>query len=96
MQLKQTADGVILSVQARPRAKQNGVTGVHDGGLKVSVTQPPEKGKANDALIQVLAKSLGVKRSQIRLVSGATSTQKKFLLSGADADTLRERIGAML
>ena len=93
VQLEQTSDGVVLPVQARPRAKKNGVTGTHDGALKVAVTQAPEKGKANEALIQVLARSLDLKKSQIRLVSGATSTRKKFLPCEVSCDTVRERIG---
>jgi uncharacterized protein (TIGR00251 family) len=90
--LEQTETGVILPVQARPGAKQNGITGEHNGALKVSLTQVPEKGKANAALIQVLAKQLGLKKSQIRLISGQTSTRKKFQLTGADCQTIRERI----
>lgn len=94
--LEQTDAGVILPVQAHPRARKNGITGAHDGALKVSVTQAPEKGKANDALIQVLAKQLGLKKSQINLVSGQTSTRKKFLLSATNRETITERIRSRL
>jgi uncharacterized protein (TIGR00251 family) len=94
--LEQTEAGVILPVQARPRAKLNGITGDHDGSLKVSVTQAPEKGKANETLIQVLVKQLGLKKSQITLVSGQTSSQKKFRLSGTDGQTNRDRIDQLL
>lgn len=96
IQLELTDGGVILPVAARPGAKKNGVTGTHDGALKVSVTQVPEKGKANGALIQVLAKALGLKKSQVQLVSGQTSTRKKFQISGVDCATLRERIDRVL
>lgn len=94
--LEQTDSGIILAVQARPRGSQNGVTGEHEGALKVSVTQAPENGKANAALIQVLAKQLGLRKSQIRLVSGQTSTRKRFQLSGTDCETVRERINQLL
>ena len=90
--LEQTESGVILPVQARPGAKQNAITGEHNGALKVSVTQVAEKGKANAALIQVLAKQLGLKKSQISLLSGQTSNRKKFRITEADCQTIRERI----
>ena len=88
--------GSVLPVQAQPGARQNGVTGVHAGRLKVSVTQAPEKGKANQALAKVLADALGVKKSQVELLAGATSGTKKFLVVGLTVDELRERVSAVL
>ncbi|HBH53122.1 MAG TPA: YggU family protein [Planctomycetaceae bacterium] len=96
MELLETGEGVILPVQAQPGARQNGVTGAHDGRLKVSVTQAPEKGKANKALVEVLAKSLGLKKSQVVLLSGETSSQKKFLIQGLARDELAGRIARLL
>jgi uncharacterized protein (TIGR00251 family) len=96
IELQESADGVILPVRAQPGARKNGVTGEHAGALKVAVTQAPEKGKANQALIEVLAVALQVSRSRIELLSGATSSQKKFRIAGIDAATLRERIAAIL
>ena len=60
--------------------------------LKVSVTQSPEKGKANKAVIELLSKKLGLKKSQIELISGETSHQKRFLVRGITPDELAERI----
>lgn len=93
--LTETSDGVILPVQAQPGARKNGVTGIHAGRLKVAVTQAPEKGKANQALIKLLAELLGVKRNQITLLGGETSSQKKFCISGIDLPQLQERIAAL-
>lgn len=84
-------DGVVLPVKAQPGAKKNAVTGSHAGQLKVSVTQAPEKGKANAAIIDVLAAELALKRSQISLIAGETSSQKKFLVTGITVDELQER-----
>jgi uncharacterized protein (TIGR00251 family) len=78
--LQTHALGVILPVRAQPSAGRNAIVGAHQEMLKVAVTQAPEKGKANKAVIEVLAKALGVKRSQIELLSGETSQQKKFLI----------------
>src|SRR5262249_6432744 len=70
----------------------NGITGVHAGRLKVAVTQAPEKGKANQALVKLLAELLDIKRSQIALVAGETSHHKKFLITGIDRATLEQRL----
>lgn len=87
--------GVLLPVHAQPGARRDGVTGTHAGRLKVAVTQAPEKGKANKALMDVLARALGVKRSQIELVSGETSGIKKFFIAQVDRETIEERIEAL-
>jgi uncharacterized protein (TIGR00251 family) len=96
VELQPTVGGIILPVQAQPGARKNGVTGVHAGRLKVAVTQAPEKGKANKALIDVLAEALGVKRKAIRLLSGETSSHKKFLVAGVDLPALQRRITALV
>jgi uncharacterized protein (TIGR00251 family) len=80
--------GWIVRVRATPGARENGVRGEHGGALKVSVTQPPDKGKANEAIVAVLAEALGVKRNQIVLLSGAASREKRFLIRRVSRDTL--------
>ena len=54
--LESHADGTILPVRAQPGARRNEIRGVQDGTLKVCVTQSPEKGKANKAVIELLGK----------------------------------------
>jgi uncharacterized protein (TIGR00251 family) len=90
--LEQRTNGVLLPVRAQPGAKRNAITGEHAGKLKVSVTQAPEKGKANQAIIDVLASELSLKRSQISLVSGETAGQKKFLITEIELTELARRI----
>ena len=85
-------DGVLLPVRAQPGARTSGIRGVASGALKVSVTTVAEEGKANKALLQVLAKGLGLRRSQLQLVSGETSQQKRFLVRDVTPNQLRERI----
>jgi len=94
--LQTTADGVLLPVHAQPGARRNGVTGVHAGRLKVAVTQAPDKGKANDALVKLLAEKLEIKRAQISLVAGATSQHKKLLVTGIDQPTLAGRLARLV
>jgi hypothetical protein len=90
--LEPNSDGVILPVRAQPGARRNEIRGEQDGMLKVCVTQSPEKGKANKALVELLSKKLGLKKSQIELISGETSHQKRFLIRGLDPKELAERI----
>jgi uncharacterized protein YggU (UPF0235/DUF167 family) len=85
--------GTILPVRAQPGARRSGVNGEHNGQLKVAVTQVAEKGKANEAIVAVLAAALGLKRSQIELLSGATAGQKKFLVRISPAE-LTSRVAA--
>jgi uncharacterized protein len=85
-------EGTILPVRAQPGARRNEIRGVQGGMLKVCVTQSPEKGKANKALVELLSKSLGLKKSQIELIAGETSHQKRFLVRGVAREDLMKRI----
>jgi uncharacterized protein len=58
----------------------------------VAVTAPPEDGRANAALCEVLAAALGVRRSQVELVGGASNRNKVFLIRGVGADALAARV----
>lgn len=96
LELQSHPNGIILPVRAQPGARRNEVRGIQDGALKVCVTQAPEKGKANKAIAEVLAKWLGVRKSQIELVSGETASQKKFLVRNVTPADLSTRINAGL
>jgi uncharacterized protein (TIGR00251 family) len=82
IEISDHANGLILPVRAQPGARKAGVLGEQAGSLKVAVTAPPEDGKANRALLEVLREALDLKRSQIALLSGTTSREKKFLVAG--------------
>ncbi len=85
-------DGATLAVRAQPGAKKNAILGVQAGALKVSVTAPPEDGRANEALVEVLKECLDVKRSQIELISGRTNRNKVFLIRGITSEALSEKL----
>jgi uncharacterized protein len=70
------ADGCSVAVRVQPGARKNGVTGVHAGAGKISLTTPPTDGRANEALIALLAELLRVPRTRISLVSGITNRTK--------------------
>ena len=89
-------EGVVLPVRAQPGASKTGLRGEQNGALKVAVTQIAEKGKANQALAQTLARGLGLKRSQVELLAGETQREKRFLIRGVTRDELARRIAAAL
>jgi uncharacterized protein (TIGR00251 family) len=90
------AEGATLAVRAQPGARKNAVLGEQAGALKVAVTAPPEDGRANEALVEVLKDWLGVKRSQVELLSGQTNRNKVFLVRGVTAADLTARVAARL
>jgi len=67
-----------LAIRVQPRAKRTEVAGVHGGALKMRLAAPPVEGKANDAVVKLLATHLDVPPSRVELVSGATSRVKRF------------------
>jgi len=60
------------------------------------VTDPPEKGKANKSIAEILAAVLNIAPSRVQLIAGATSTQKKFLIAGLPLAVVRELLMASL
>ena len=86
--------GVILPVRAQPGSKKSELRGEQDGALKIAVTQIAEKGKANKAIVALMSKQLGLRKSQIELVSGETSAQKRFLVREISVEQLRVSIEA--
>ena len=86
----------ILPVVAQPGSKRNAILGERAEALRIAVTAPPDKGKANAAIQAVLAENLGCKAAQVALISGATSRQKRFLIRGVDTEDLRKRLDSVL
>ncbi len=86
------AEGCILAVRAQPGARRAGVQGEQAGALKIAVTAPPEDGRANKALIEELRQFLGVKRSQVELLGGQTSRDKRFLIRGVTRAELEAKL----
>jgi len=89
------ADGVRVAVRLSPRARRNRVEGLADeagGGvaLKVAVTAVPEGGKANAALIELLAKEWRVPKSSVSVVRGATDRHKTLLVAGTPVALMQQ------
>ena len=84
---------VRLEVLVRPRARRAGIVGFRaDGKLVLAVTAPPEEGRANEAVAELLGDSLGVRRRDIAIVRGRNSRAKLIEVSGIEESELRRRI----
>jgi uncharacterized protein (TIGR00251 family) len=90
------ARGTVLRVKAQPGAKKNAVLGERAGALRVAVTAAPERGKANEAVVEELAKVLKLPRARIGLLTGDTSRDKRFLIEDITPDELRACLDAII
>ncbi len=75
----------ILRIRVKPNSRVPRVGGSHDGRLVIAVAEPPEDGKATDAVRKSLAKALGLKTSDLELVRGVVSRDKDFRLVSANS-----------
>lgn len=92
--VRQDADDVLVFVRAKPRANRSRVLGEKDGELLVSLCAPPVDGAANEELILVVAKRLGVAKSHVTLERGEASRHKVLRVSRASADDVRRTLSA--
>jgi hypothetical protein len=84
--LRKAADGsVSVDVHVTPNAPRTQADGLHDGALRVRLNAPPVEGRANEALVEWLARTLGVSRAQIELARGATGRRKQLRVNATAA-----------
>jgi len=83
--LRETAGGTLLSVKLQPRASKNEIGEPLGDELKIKVTAPPVDAAANQALIELLAATLGCSRGKVELIRGQTSRHKTVMLHGFTA-----------
>ncbi|HSC77643.1 MAG TPA: DUF167 domain-containing protein [Candidatus Acidoferrales bacterium] len=81
-----------LRVKVQARARRNEVSGLQGDILRVKVTAPPVEGKANHAVVELLAAHLRVPKSSIRIVSGERAPLKLIEVAGLDSATVAERL----
>jgi len=89
---RQTPEGVILPVHVVPGASRERIAGLHNGRVRVAVAAPPEKGKANKALVALLATALGVRKSQISVVRGETGREKDVLIASGQVKNILSKL----
>ncbi|MBN1765485.1 MAG: YggU family protein [Sedimentisphaerales bacterium] len=78
LKLREHNDNVIFSVKIVPGSGVNRISGLLGAALKINISAPPEKGKANKELIQFLARVLNCPKSSISIISGQTDRHKKI------------------
>ena len=83
MNLREDAAGITFDVLVQPRASRPRLGPIHGDRLKVAVTAPPVDGEANAAVIELLARALGVARSSVEVIAGAASRRKTIRITGA-------------
>ncbi|WP_029009526.1 DUF167 domain-containing protein [Azospirillum halopraeferens] len=98
--LTAVADGVRVTLRVTPGAARNAVAGVAETApgrlaLKVTVTAAPEGGKANAAVVKLLAGAWGLPKSALSVVTGATDRNKVLHVAGEPAELMR-RLGALM
>lgn len=92
--VRSTESGTIIRVRVTPKSSSNVIDGIYRDGkgevsLQVRVTAQPEKGKANKAVIQTLAKALKRPKSSLSVASGETSRHKTVLITASRPDILQ-------
>ncbi len=91
IKIRKMEDGIIIPARIQPNSSKEKVLGEYAEKLKIAVTSPPEKGKANKAIVKVLAKWLNIKTSDVQIVSGEKSKDKEIFvrnITKTDVQTL--------
>ncbi len=87
---------MVLKIRAVPGASRERIVGPLGDALKVAVTAAPERGKANQAILALLATELQLPRHALSLIGGETSRDKRVLIKGVDRSILADRLTALL
>lgn len=93
LELTPTASGTRLRLRVKPGARKTAIVGIHGGALKLAVAAAPEKGKANRAVVKLLAATLGLPTSAVTITSGESSQDKVAEIALRPAD-VRAILGA--
>ena len=78
--------GVIVRVKVVPGGSRDAIIGVLGNAMKIKVSSPAEGGKANKAVCQLIAKSLGVSEQMVSVKSGTTQPNKRILIEGVSVE----------
>ncbi len=84
-----------LQIKVIPSSSKDCIAGWLEDTLKVKVKAPPEKGKANKAVIKTLEKTLELPKGSITISSGTTSTRKIIEINGVDENSINKKLSAV-
>jgi uncharacterized protein (TIGR00251 family) len=87
-----SGDDVVVHLHVQPGAGRTAVTGRHGRAVKVKVGAPPEGGRANDAVVALIAEVLGVPTASVAIVGGASSRAKRVRVSGVAPSDVERRL----
>jgi len=90
--LTEHPDGIVVAVRVIPRASRSEIVGEHDGSLKVRICSPPVDGAANAEIIRLFAKHFGVSKSEVSIISGETSKNKRIKIENLSVSKFEELI----
>ena len=82
-----------LNLKVVPGAREDRVDGWPGDALKLRVSAPPERGKANQAVVRLIAETLGIPRADVEIVSGRSSPRKVIEVVSLSPSELRDRLG---
>lgn len=88
------AGGAVLELLIQPRASRTRVVGEHGGRLKLQLAAPPVDGEANAALVEFLARTLGIRRADVAVARGETGRRKTVRVAGVTAAVAASTLGA--
>jgi uncharacterized protein (TIGR00251 family) len=92
MLIRENKNGLSFDIHVNPHASRAGISGISEGMLKVKVTAPPVEGAANEACIDLLAKALKLKKSQMKISAGAKGRKKTILVGEISKTDLERKI----
>jgi len=87
---------VTVRLRVQPRSKRPGVAGIAEGRLRVRVSEPPTDGRANEAVVRMLAKLIGVPKSAVDVRHGAAAREKTVSITAADPSAIAARLRAVI
>ena len=96
LEIGESAGGITLRVRVQPRASRDAFGGEREGALVVRLAAPPVEGAANEALVRLLGRGLGVAPSAVRIARGARGRTKRVAVAGIDAATARARLSGLM
>jgi hypothetical protein len=93
LEVKNTDTGIIFFVKVVPGSSRTALAGLLNGKLKVKVAAAPERGKANECLLNFLCKKLGLKKANLKILTGQTQPVKQIQVEGLAENVLLTKIG---
>jgi uncharacterized protein (TIGR00251 family) len=92
MKIDERNGSIFLRVKVVPNASRTAIAGILGDALKLTVAQPPEAGKANAAILELLAHTFNLPLRNVRVVAGSSHSRKTIELAGATRDAVTARI----